>query len=43
MPGTNINPHDAAVKELQEATKTGARFAFDPAIVVLADLHRIVK
>lgn len=36
----NINPHEAAVEELEKAMAEGARFASDEEIVVLADLHR---
>lgn len=39
----NINPHEAAVEELEKARKEGARFAHDEEIVVLADLHRSKK
>lgn len=39
----NINPHEAAVEELEKATAKGERFAHDPEIVVLADLHRSGK
>lgn len=35
----NINPHEAAVEELERARAEGARFASDEEIVVLADLH----
>jgi hypothetical protein len=35
-----INPHEAAIEELERAMAEGARFAHDMDIVVLADLHR---
>lgn len=38
-----VDPHEAAVEELEKAMAEGARFAHDHEIVVLADLHRTDK
>lgn len=43
MVDPGINPHEAAVEELEKAIAEGARFASDEDIVVLADLHRSKK
>lgn len=40
MLNSSIDPHEAAVEELEKAIAEGARFASDEEIVVLADLHR---
>lgn len=34
-----INPHEAALVILAEAEQNGQRLAFDPEIVVLADIY----
>ena len=43
MVDPGINPHELAVEELEKAIAEGKRFAHDPEIVVLADLHRTDK
>ena len=43
MINPGVDPHEAAVEELEKAIAEGKRFAHDPEIVVLADLHRSKK